>query len=112
MIIGWAGASLGLFVASRVLAGVRLRSFADALWAGALLGILHWALHGVIFVLLGIATLGIGFLLFFITTWVASAIVVLITAKLSARFDVDGFINAVVTALIVSAAGVFVRWLI
>lgn len=110
MIVAWLSASLGLWVAAQLLRGVRLSSAADALWAGALLGLLNWALHGFVFVVLGIATLGLGFLFFFITTWIASALIILLTSKLSSRLHVDGFLNAVVTALIVSAAGVVVRW--
>jgi uncharacterized membrane protein YvlD (DUF360 family) len=111
IVIPWLSAALGLWVASKTLRGVQLGSAGDALWAGALLALLNWLLHWLVFVVLGIATLGIGFLLFFITTWVASAIVIQITAGLSSRLRVDGFINAVLTALIVAGAGVVVRWL-
>lgn len=109
IIVGWLSAALGLFVASRVLKGVKLASFGDALWAGALLGALQWGLHWLIFVGLGIATLGIGFLLWFITNWIASAIVVLIASKLSSRLEVEGFLNALVTAFLVAATSALLR---
>ena len=111
IIIPWLGASLGLWVAAQTLRGVRLSSAGDALWAGALLALLNYFLYWIIFGLLGIVTLGLGFLFFFITTWIASAIIIKITAGLSSRLDVDGFLNAVLTALFVSAAGTVVRWL-
>ncbi|MFT3926187.1 MAG: phage holin family protein [Myxococcales bacterium] len=110
MIIAWLSASLGLFIASRVLSGVKLASATDALWAGALLGVLQWALYKFIFLALGVATLGIGFLLWFITRWIASALVILLTSKLSSRLHVDGFFSALITAFIVAAAGSAVRW--
>ncbi len=112
MLISWLSAALGLFIASKALSGVRLASFTDAIWAGALLGVLHWALHAFIFTGLGIATLGIGFLLWFVTRWVASAIVILITSGLSSRLKVDGFLNALITAFIVAATGNLVRFLL
>jgi uncharacterized membrane protein YvlD (DUF360 family) len=111
IVIPWMSAALGLWVASKTLRGVQLGSAGDALWAGALLALLNWLLHWLVFVVLGIATLGIGFLLFFITTWVASAIIIQLTAALSSRLRVEGFVNAVITALFVAGAGVVVRWL-
>lgn len=112
MVIAWLSASLGLYIASKALSGVRLASFGDAVWAGALLGVLHWALHSFIFVGLGIATLGIGFVLWFVTRWIASAVVILITSGLSSRLKVDGFISALITAFIVAATGSLVRWVL
>ncbi|HEX2678689.1 MAG TPA: phage holin family protein [Polyangiales bacterium] len=112
ILVSWAAATLGLWVAAQVLRGVRLRSFNDAVWAGALLGVLQAVLSGPIFFLLGIGTLGIGFLLWFITRWIAAAIVVLIASRLSSRFEVTGFMNALLTALFVTLAGSVVRWLV
>jgi putative membrane protein len=111
MLATWAACTLGLWAAGNILAGVRLKSFVDAVWAGALLGVLQWAFSGPLFVLLGIGTLGIGFLLAFITRWIVSALVVLLASKLSSRLEVEGFIPALVTAFIVAAAGAAVRQL-
>jgi putative membrane protein len=112
MLIAWLSAALGLWIAANVLSGVKLASFVDALWAGALLGVLQWALHWLIFVALGMATLGIGFLLWFITRWIASALVIMLTSRLSSRLRVDGFFSALITAFIVAAAGSVVRWVL
>jgi uncharacterized membrane protein YvlD (DUF360 family) len=112
MLVAWLSTSLGLWIASRVLSGVRLASPADALWAGVLLGVLQWALHWLIFVALGLATFGIGFLLWFVTRWIASAFVILLASKLSSRLHVDGFFSALITAFIVAAAGSMVRWVL
>ena len=111
ILIAWVSCALGLWVASRVLSGVRLASFGDALWAGALLGVLQWALYKFVFVVLGIFTLGLGFLFAFITRWVASALVILLASRLSSRLEVRGFFTAVLTAFFVAAAGSVVRWL-
>lgn len=109
ILIAWLTATLGLWVSSKLLDRVTLTSFADAIWAGALLGILQWALLGPIAVMLGIGTLGIGFLLWFLTRWIASALVIMLAAALSSRLRVDGFVAALITALIVSATGSVVR---
>jgi uncharacterized membrane protein YvlD (DUF360 family) len=110
ILLGWLSATLGLWLAANVLRGVRLSSFVDAVWAGALTGILLWALSGPLFVLLGIGTLGIGFLLWFITRWVAAALIILLASKLSSRLEVKGFTSALVTSFIIAAIGVVVRW--
>ena len=110
ILLGWVSASLGLWLAAKMLRGVRLASFVDALWAGALVGILLWALTGPIFVLLGIGTLGIGFLFWFLTRWIAAALVILLASKLSRRLEVRGFFNALITSFIIAAIGSVVRW--
>lgn len=112
ILLAWLSAAVGLWVAAKMLPSVRLSSDVDAIWAGALLGLLQALLTTPIFILLGIGTLGIGFLLWFITTWVASALVIRITAALSSRLSVDGFIPALITAFVVSLAGSVVRWLL
>jgi uncharacterized membrane protein YvlD (DUF360 family) len=111
LLISWATSTLGLWAASFVLRGVKLHSFQDALWAGALLGILQWALTGPLFVALGIGTLGLGFLLAFLTRWIVAALIVMLASKLSSRLSVDGFFSALVTAFIVSLTGSVVRYL-
>lgn len=110
LLVGWLSATLGLWFASKVLSGVRLQSFVDAIWAGALLGVLQWVLTWPLFLFLGISTLGVGFLLWFITRWVASALIILLASALSSRLDVRGFWSALVTSFIVAAAGSVVRW--
>lgn len=110
LLVGWLTATLGLWFASRVLDGVRLRSFVDAVWAGALLGVLQWALTWPLFVVLGLGTLGIGFLLWFITRWIASALIILLASAISSRLEVRGFGAALFTSFIVAATGSLVRW--
>ena len=112
LLIGWVTATLGLWLAANVVRGVRLRSFNDAAWAGALLSVLHWALSKPLFMLLGIGTLGIGFLLSFLTRWIVAAVVVLLASKLSNRLHVDSFVSALITAFVVAATGTVVRWLL
>jgi putative membrane protein len=112
ILLAWASASFGLWVASQTLSSVRIRSFGDAIWAGALLGVLQWALSGPLFVALGIGTLGIGFLFWFLTRWIVGALIIQITSALSSRLDVDGFFPALVTALIVAATGSVLRFVL
>jgi uncharacterized membrane protein YvlD (DUF360 family) len=111
MLLSWAAAALGLFVASRAIRGVQLASFTDAVWAGALVGVLQWLLTGPLWVLFGIGTLGIALLFWFLTRWVIAAVVILIASKVSSRLEVSGFFPALITAFLIAAAGVVVRFL-
>ena len=110
ILLGWATATLGLWVAARLLSDVRIPTFIDAVWAGALLGVLQVLLTDFVFVLLGIGTLGLGFLLWFVTRWIAAAIVIKLAAALSGRFEVRGFFAALLTAFIVALTGSVLRW--
>jgi uncharacterized membrane protein YvlD (DUF360 family) len=112
ILLSWLTATLGLWLAARILSDVRLASFGDAVWAGALLGVLQAVLTGPIFIMLGIGTLGIGFLLWFVTRWIASALVIMLASALSSRLDVRGFFPALITAFIVALTGSVVRWIL
>ncbi|MET0285157.1 MAG: phage holin family protein [Polyangiales bacterium] len=112
ILLTWISSALGLWVSAKMLPSVQLRSDGDAIWAGALFGILQSVLTWPLFIMLGLATLGIGFLLFFITNWIVFALVVRITAALSSRLSVDGFIPALITAFVISLAGSVVQWLL
>ncbi len=112
ILISWTTATLSLWLASKLFAGVRVASLADAVWAGALLGLLQWALYWPLFVLFGLGTLGLGFLLFFITRWVVAALVILLTAALSKRLEVDNFWWALLTALLAAGTGSVVHWIV
>src|SRR4029077_20091440 len=102
ILLSWVTAALGLWLASNMLSGVGLNSLSDALWGGALLGFLGWILYFPIFFVLGVGTLGLAFVLFFITRWIVSAFVIQLTASLSSRLEVRGFGNALLTAFIVA----------
>jgi uncharacterized membrane protein YvlD (DUF360 family) len=68
----------------------------------ALLGVLQFCLGWLIFVVLGVATLGLGFVFSFVTRLVASAIVLWIADKLSSRLQIRGFLPAFFAAVIIA----------
>lgn len=105
ILLSWLTATLGLWLASKMLSGVRLQSLGDAVWAGALLGLLQWLLYWPLFFVMGVGTLGLSVLLFFITRWIISAFVIQLTSAFSSRLDVKGFFNALLTSFIVAATG-------
>ena len=77
-----------------------------------LFGILNYLLGGVLFVALGIATLGIGFLLGFLTMWVVNSLLLVVTDKLTDHLTIDSFGWAMGGALMISMLSVLGNWLV
>jgi uncharacterized membrane protein YvlD (DUF360 family) len=105
-LVSWALAAVALLLADRLFSGVRLEGdFATALAVAAGFSVLQFLLGWFLFGLLGIATLGIGFLFHFVTQLVSAALVLKLTSALSRRFTIDGFFPALGTAMLLAIAG-------
>jgi putative membrane protein len=61
-------------------------------------------------VVLGIATLGIGFLLAFLTRWLVMALLLKFTDALSSNFKIKNFATAIVGALLMSGIGTLAEY--
>ncbi len=105
LIISWAVLTLGFWVAATLLPGVSIPRVKDAILVAALFGVLNTLLGFALFTMIGISTLGLGFLLAFITRWVVDAIVLKLTDALTPRLTIRGFGSALLCALIMSAVG-------
>jgi putative membrane protein len=103
LLLHWVFLAVAVLVAAALVPGVHLRGFGSALVAAALFGVLNLLLFRLIFVAIGVATLGLGFLLAFLTRWFVSAIVLKLTAGLTDRLDIKGFTPALLMALVMSA---------
>lgn len=105
LIISWLFSALAILISGRVFDRVKLKGdLGDALWVSAIYAVLSFFLHWFFFTLLGIATLGLGFVFHFVTSLLAAAIVLKVTSALSSRFDIDGFAPAVGTAIFLAIA--------
>ena len=105
ILVSWLILSVVVWVTAAILPGMRIRKFWDAIIVAMVFGLLHWALGWILFTVIGIATLGIGFLLFFITRWVVDAILLKLTDALTDRVQVDSFGWALGAALLIAAMG-------
>jgi putative membrane protein len=102
--------TLGLFVASKVLDGLEIKGgVVGHLVVAAAFGIANAFLGRALFVALGIATLGLGFLFSLVTRFVVSALLLMLVDKLSDRLKVKSFGTAVLAALILSVVGTVVE---
>ena len=104
-LLSWLVLSISVWVTAAILPGFRVNGFWGAVKAAAIFGVLNWLLGWFIFAVLGIATLGIGFLLAFLTRWVVMAILLKFVDVLSSNFKIDSFGTAIVGALLMSGIG-------
>ncbi len=103
LILHWFILGLAMLVGAAIVPGVRVRGFGSALIVAALFALLNMLLGRLIFVLIGVATLGLGFLLAFLTRWIVDAIVLKLAAGLTDRIAIQGFTPALLLALVMSA---------
>lgn len=110
----WLFATLGFMLAARLLRpDFRIEGgIGSTIFVAALFGILNAIIGGVLFFIIGIGTLGVGFLLGFITRWVVNAIVLKLTDAVSSRLHVNGFVTALFGAGIIGFTGAVGEWLL
>lgn len=112
LILSWLILSLAVWVTAAVLPGFRVKDFKSALLVGAVFGLLNFLLGWLLFAVFTVATLGIAWLLAFITRWIINAILLVITDKLTDALKIDSFGWALAGALVMSLVGTLGEWLV
>jgi putative membrane protein len=112
ILLSWLVLSFAVWLTAVVLPGFHVRSFGSAIVVAAIFGILNFLLGWLLFAIFTIATLGLAWLLAFITRWVINAILLLLTDRLTDRLTVDGFRWALGGALMMSVIGTVGEWLV
>ncbi|MEY2931986.1 MAG: hypothetical protein RL033_2735 [Pseudomonadota bacterium] len=111
LLLSWLAMSVAFWLTAQLLPGFEVKGFKGALWVAAIFGVINWLIGWLLFVLLGIASLGIGFLLAFITNWIVNAILLKVTDRLSSNLIVRDFRTALLAALLLSLFGTVGQWL-
>ena len=112
ILMSWLVLSFAIYLTALILPGFEVRGVGGAVVVAAVFGLLNWALGFVIFVILGVATLGIGFLLAFITRWIVNAILLKVTDAFSQNLRIKSFGTAFLAALLMSAFGTLGEYLV
>jgi len=113
ILLSWLILSAAFWATAELLPGFELKGGAkSALVVAAIFGVINWLIGWLLFVLLGIASLGIGFLLAFITRWIVNAILLKLTDSMSSRLNIASFKTALVAALLISLFGTIGQWLV
>ncbi len=112
LIVSWVTLSVGLWITGLLVPGFHVKGFGGALVVGAVFGILHWAIGWLIFTVIGVATLFIGFIFAFITWWIVTAIVLKMTDALTDSLTIVNFRTALIASAVLSLLSVVSRLLI
>jgi putative membrane protein len=112
LILSWLILSLAVWVTAAVLPGFRIKNGQSALLVAAIFGLLNLLLGKLLFLVFSIATLGLAWLLSFITRWIINALLLVITDKLTDHLKIDNFGWALLAALMMSVIGTLGEWLV
>jgi putative membrane protein len=112
LILSWLILSLAVWITGAVLPGFHLKSVKSALLVAAIYGVLNLLLGWLLFAIFTIATIGIAWLLAFITRWIINAILLVITDKLTDHLKLDSFGWALAGALVMSLLGTLGEWIV
>ena len=102
LLISWLVLSFGLWITAVLVPGFRINGFTGALVVGAVFGILHYFIGWLLFVVIGIGTLFVGFVFAFITKWIVSALVLQLTDAVTDSLSIDNFRTALVGAAVLA----------
>jgi len=112
LILTWLILSFAVWVTSVLLPGFHIKSPKSALLVAAIFGLLNFFFSWLLFGIFTILTLGIAWLLAFITHWVINAILLLLTDKLTDHLKIDSFGWALGGAFVMSLVGTVGEWLV
>ena len=109
LLLTWLVLAIAVWLTAAILPGFRVNGFWGAIKAAAVFGTLNWMLGWLFFVALSIVTLGIAYLLAFITRWIIMAVILKLSDKVSSSIEIDGFGTALIGALLMTVIGSFVE---
>ncbi len=105
ILVSWLVLSFAVWVTARVLPGFHVRSFGSAVVVSAIFGLLNLLLGWLFFTLMTVVTLGLAWLLAFVTRVVVNAIILKITDAVTDRLTIDSFGWALAGAVMISVIG-------
>ena len=112
LILSWLIMTLAVWATAALLPGFHLKSAKSAILVAAILGILNFLLGWILFAIFTVFTLGLAWLLAFITRWIINAILLKLTDALTDHLKIDGFGWALVGALVISVVSSLGHWLL
>lgn len=112
MTIVWALLILtcSVWITAVLVPGIKVRGFWDSLVVSIIFGIVNYLFGWFLFGVIGIATLGLGFLFYFLTRLVVSAFMLLLTSAMTKRLEVDGFGWALAGAFVIAVLSGILEW--
>jgi putative membrane protein len=111
LLISWLVLTLIVLLTAAIVPGVTVRGFGGALVVAALFGLLNVAIGWLLFIAIGFGTLGLGFLLAFLTRWIVDAILLKLVDALSRSIEIVSFGHALLAAMVMSGLGTLAEWI-
>jgi putative membrane protein len=102
LLIAWLVASVAVWVTAKVLPGFSVEGFKGAVVGSAVLGLLQVVIGWLLYFLIGVGTLGLGFLLGFITRCVVTALLLILVDRATSAIKVKSFGTAFIGAVCIS----------
>jgi putative membrane protein len=112
LLVSWLILSFAVWATAAVLPGFHVKNFKSALIVAAIFGLLNFFLGWLLFLVFTVATLGLAWLLAFITRWIINALLLMFTDRLSGHLKVDSFGWALGGALVISIVAAVVQWVL
>jgi putative membrane protein len=112
VILSWAILTLAVWVTAAILPGFHVKDAKGALLVAGIFGLLSFVLGKLLFWLFAIATLGLAWLLGFLTKWLINALLLVITDKLTDRLKIDSFGWALLGALLIALVEAVTGWMV
>jgi len=104
MLITWLLSAACLYITASIVPGFKIQSYGSALWAVIVIGFFNMLLRPILMFL----ALPINFLTLGLFTFVVNAVILKIAAKLLKSFDIDGWIPAILGAVILAVLNALV----
>jgi putative membrane protein len=98
LIITWLLSAVCLYLTAAIVPGFKLQSFGASMWAVVVIGFFNMFLRPILWFL----TLPINFLTLGLFTFVLNAIILKIAAKFLKGLDIDGWIPAIIGAVVLA----------
>jgi len=112
LILSYLVLTFAVWVTDALLPGFHVKSGKSAFIIAAIFGLLNLLLGWLLFAVFAVATLGIAWLLAFITRWIINAILLVITDKLTDHLKIDSFGWALGGAAVMSLVGTLGEWIV
>lgn len=111
LLIGWLVLTFSFVVASWFIDGFELKGgLGNQLTVSALFAVLHLFLGWLLFLVIGFGTLGLGFVLAFLTRLIATSLVLQITASATNKLKIRNFGAAFAAALVMGITSTLTEW--
>jgi putative membrane protein len=101
----WLVWSAAIWLTSRLLPGFQISSFGGAIVVALVFGLVNMLVGHLLYLVIGVTTLGLGFVFGFVTRWVVTAICLKITDVFSESLTIRSFGTAMLAALSIAFFG-------